>query len=85
MKNPAVYLIGTGPGDPGLITVHGLECLRSADVVIHDQLVPTRLLKYARPGAELITGGSTARQPMAQEAISLLVAERRVTAAWVRG
>ena len=34
MKNPAVYLIGTGPGDPGLITVHGLECLRSADVVI---------------------------------------------------
>ena len=50
MKNPAVYLIGTGPGDPGLITVHGLECLRSADVVIHDELVPVRLLKHARPG-----------------------------------
>ena len=46
MKNPAVYLIGTGPGDPGLITVHGLQCLRNADVVIHDQLVPVRLLKY---------------------------------------
>ena len=76
MKNPAVYLIGTGPGDPGLITVHGLECLRSADVVIHDQLVPPRLLKHARPGAELINVGSTARQPMAQEAISLLVAEK---------
>ena len=40
MKNPAVYLIGTGPGDPGLITVHGLDCLRNADVVIHDHLVP---------------------------------------------
>ncbi len=58
MKNPAVYLIGTGPGDPGLITVHGLECLRNADVVIHDQLVPMRLLKYSQPGAELISVGS---------------------------
>jgi uroporphyrinogen III methyltransferase/synthase len=76
MKNPAVYLIGTGPGDPGLITVHGLECLRNADVVIHDHLVPVRLLKHARPGAELINVGSTARQPMAQEAISLLIAEK---------
>jgi len=76
MKNPAVYLIGTGPGDPGLITVHGLECLRSADVVIYDHLVPIRLLKHARPGAELIDVGSAARQPMAQEAISLLIAEK---------
>jgi uroporphyrinogen III methyltransferase/synthase len=76
MKNPAVYLIGTGPGDPGLITVHGLECLRSADVVIHDHYVPQRVLKYARPGAELIDVGSAAQQPMAQEAISLLVAEK---------
>ena len=32
MKTPAVYMIGTGPGDPGLITVHGLECLSRADV-----------------------------------------------------
>jgi uroporphyrinogen III methyltransferase / synthase len=76
MKNPAVYLIGTGPGDPGLITVHGLECLRNADVVIHDHLVPIRLLKHARPGAELIDVGSASRQPMAQEAISLLIAEK---------
>ena len=76
MKNPAVYLIGAGPGDPGLITVHGLECLRSADVVIHDHLVPPRLLKHARPGAELIDVGSAAPQPMAQEAISLLLAEK---------
>ena len=72
MKNPAVYLIGAGPGDPGLITVHGLECLRSADVVIHDHLVPPRLLKHARPGAELIDVGTAAPQPMAQEAISYL-------------
>jgi len=76
MKNPAVYLIGTGPGDPGLITVHGLDILRSADVVIHDQLVSPRLLAHARPGAELIHVGSATRQPMAQEAISLLLAEK---------
>jgi len=76
MKNPAVYLIGTGPGDPGLITVHGLECLRAADVVIYDPLVSPRLLKHARPGAELINVGSSAQKPMAQEAISYLLAEK---------
>jgi len=75
MKNPAVYVIGTGPGDPGLITVHGLECLSRADVVIHDQVSP-RLLKQARPGAELISVGSPARQPMAQDAITFLLAEK---------
>ena len=42
---PSVYLIGAGPGDPGLITVHGLECLRRADVVIYDHLVSPRLLR----------------------------------------
>jgi len=76
MKNPAVYLIGTGPGDPGLITVHGLECLRRADVVIHDHVVPRRVLKQARADAELIDVGSTGRQPMEQDAITFLLAEK---------
>jgi uroporphyrinogen III methyltransferase/synthase len=76
MKNPAVYLIGTGPGDPGLITVHGLECLRRADVVIHDHEVHARVLKQARHGAELIDVGSTGRQRMAQDAITFLLAEK---------
>ena len=76
MKNPAVYLIGAGPGDPGLITVHGLECLRRADVVIHDHEVHARVLKQARPGAELIDVGSTGRQRMAQDAITFLLAEK---------
>ena len=76
MKNPAVYLIGTGPGDPGLITVHGLECLRRADVVIHDHEVPTRTLKQARQGAELIDVGSSGRQPMEQDAITFLLADK---------
>ena len=76
MRHPAVYLIGTGPGDPRLITVHGLECLRTADVVVYDHRVPARLLKHARPGAELIDVGSAPPREMAQEAISYLLAEK---------
>lgn len=76
MKNPAVYVIGTGPGDPGLITVHGLECLGRADVVIHDHEVPARILKQARPGAELIDAGNAMRQPMEQDAITFLLADK---------
>jgi uroporphyrinogen III methyltransferase/synthase len=49
-----VYLIGAGPGDPGLITVRGLQCLASADVVLYDHLVHPRLLRHARPDAETI-------------------------------
>jgi uroporphyrinogen III methyltransferase/synthase len=76
MTRPIVYLIGAGPGDPGLITVRGLECLQAADVVVHDHLVSTRILQHARAGAELIDVGHAAPQPMAQEAISYLLAEK---------
>lgn len=76
MRPRVVYLIGTGPGDPGLITVNGLNCLRVADVVIYDHLVPRRLLQHARPGAELIDVGTASPQPMAQEAISYLLADK---------
>ena len=72
----AVYLIGAGPGDPGLITARGLDLLRQADVVIHDHLVTSALLKEARRSAELIDVGIAAPQPMAQEAISILLAEK---------
>ena len=71
-----VYLIGAGPGDPGLITVRGLDLLRQADVVIHDHLVSSALLEEARRSAELIDVGTAAPQPMAQEAISILIAEK---------
>ncbi len=56
-KKPLVYLIGAGPGDPGLITVRGRECLELADVVIYDYLANDDLLRFARPGAELIYAG----------------------------
>jgi uroporphyrinogen III methyltransferase/synthase len=76
MTLPAVFLVGAGPGDPGLITVRGLDCLRSADVVIHDHRVSHRLLKQARADAEIIDLGSAASQEMAQEAISYLLADK---------
>ena len=66
---PVVYLIGTGPGDPGLITVRGLRALATADVVLYDHLVPSRMLRYARQDAEKIDVGSAAPQPLDQEAI----------------
>jgi len=69
-------LIGAGPGDPGLITVRGLQCLESADVVLYDHLVPPKLLRYARPDAEKIDVGTAAPQPLEQEAICYLLAEK---------
>jgi uroporphyrinogen III methyltransferase/synthase len=71
-----VYLIGAGPGDPGLISVRGLQCLASADVVLYDHLVHPRLLRHARPDAETIDVGLAAPQPLEQEAICYLLAEK---------
>src|SRR5712691_850903 len=71
-----VYLIGAGPGDPGLITVRGLRCLATADVVLYDHLVHARLLRYAKAEAEKIDVGVAAPQPLEQEAICYLLAEK---------
>jgi uroporphyrinogen III methyltransferase/synthase len=56
-KPGKVYLIGAGPGDPGLLTLKGRECLAAADVVIYDYLANPRLLDYAGAGAERIYVG----------------------------
>jgi uroporphyrinogen III methyltransferase/synthase len=71
-----VYLIGAGPGDPGLITVRGLQCLMAADVVLYDHLVNPRLLRHARPEAEKIDVGVAAPQTSDQDAICYLLAEK---------
>jgi uroporphyrinogen III methyltransferase/synthase len=47
-----VYLVGAGPGDPGLLTLRGLECLRRADVVLYDGLVNPILLRHSKARAE---------------------------------
>lgn len=57
IKKGKVYIIGAGPGDAGLITLKGIECLGLADVVIYDYLVSRDLLKYARSDARFIYAG----------------------------
>ena len=77
MKHGIVYLVGAGPGDPGLITLRGLERLRSADVVVYDRLAAPELLREARPGTELIPCGKEPhRHPMPQDEISRTLIEK---------
>ncbi|MCH8913506.1 MAG: uroporphyrin-III C-methyltransferase, partial [Planctomycetes bacterium] len=52
-----VFLVGAGPGDPGLITVKGLKLLRQADVVVHDRLIPHELLDEVKPDTHIIDVG----------------------------
>jgi len=52
-----VYLVGAGPGDPGLLTVRGADCLRRAAVVLYDYLVNPLVLAHASPAAELVCLG----------------------------
>ena len=57
-----VYLVGAGPGDPGLATVRAVECIQKADVILYDNLVNPALLRHARPDAELIFAGKTSKK-----------------------
>src|SRR3990170_8238051 len=52
-----VYLVGAGPGDPGLLTLRGAQCLANADVVLYDYLASPELLGHTRPDAELVSLG----------------------------
>lgn len=80
MRRGCVYLIGAGPGDPGLLTVKGLNCIKCADVVVYDRLVNPRLLEHARPGAELIYAGKSPRgHTLTQDEINELLAARAAT------
>jgi uroporphyrin-III C-methyltransferase len=63
-----VWLAGAGPGDPGLLTVHGLHALRSADVVLYDALIDPRILDCARPEAERVFAGKRGGRPSCRQA-----------------
>jgi uroporphyrinogen III methyltransferase/synthase len=72
-----VYLVGAGPGDPGLLTRRGEELLRAADVVVYDRLAPHALLDLVRPGAELVdVGKAPADAPMNQDQINAVLVDR---------
>ncbi|MEW6078243.1 MAG: uroporphyrinogen-III C-methyltransferase [Thermodesulfobacteriota bacterium] len=77
MATGKVYLIGAGPGDPGLITVKGVECIRNADVVVYDYLAADQLLAYARQDAEIIyVGKKGGDHTLPQEGINALIADK---------
>jgi uroporphyrinogen III methyltransferase/synthase len=72
-----VYLVGAGPGDPGLLTVRGAEVLRQADVVLYDRLAAEALLDLAPADAERISVGKTPGHPSTpQNEINRLLVEK---------
>jgi uroporphyrinogen III methyltransferase/synthase len=71
-----VYLVGAGPGDPGLLTARALELIADADVILYDRLIPATSLDGARADAELVYVGKEGRGPsMPQEQIDRLLVE----------
>jgi uroporphyrinogen III methyltransferase/synthase len=71
-----VYLVGAGPGDPGLLTVRAVELIATADVVLYDRLIPAEAVKHARADAELVYVGKQGGGPqMPQEEIDRLLVE----------
>lgn len=76
MRNGMVVLVGAGPGDPGLITVKGLSCLKACDAVVYDSLSSEQLLAAARPDCRKVYVGKRAgRHSMKQEEINRLLVE----------
>lgn len=79
MRLGTVYLVGAGPGDPGLLTVRGRELLRTADVVVYDRLVNPSILDEAPARAlRIFAGKLTGSHPLPQDQLNdLLVAHAR--------
>ncbi len=77
MKKGFVYLIGAGPGDPGLFTLKGKKILEKSDVVVYDRLVSERILGLVRPEAEMIyVGKISGKHALSQDRINALLVEK---------
>ncbi|MDY6912760.1 MAG: uroporphyrinogen-III C-methyltransferase, partial [Chloroflexota bacterium] len=77
MMTGKVYIVGAGPGDAGLITVKGLECLRRAAVVVYDRLIDDGLLAFVPADAELIYVGKSAKvHAKEQEEINQILVDK---------
>lgn len=84
-KQGKVYLIGAGPGDPGLLGLKAKECLETVDAVVYDRLADPRILAYARKDAEMVYVGKasanhTMRQPDINKLLVKLAAEGKKVA-----
>ena len=84
-KQGKVYLIGAGPGDPGLLGLKAKECLETADAVVYDRLADPRILAFARKDAEMVYVGKasanhTMRQPDINKLLVKLAAEGKTVA-----
>ena len=74
-----VTLVGAGPGDPGLITVKGLEAIRAADAIVYDRLSSDDLLKEAKAGCELVyVGKASGNHTLPQDEINALLLRKAV-------
>src|SRR3954454_16329699 len=71
-----VYLVGAGPGDPGLITLRGAKLLAAADVVVYDYLSNPQLLAHAPRAEAIYVGKKAAAHSMTQEQINALLVEQ---------
>src|SRR5436190_7917514 len=76
-KSGKVYLVGAGPGDPGLATLRAKECIESADVIVYDHLANPEMLSWARDDAEIIYAGKEAGESSpSQPEINTLLSEK---------
>jgi uroporphyrin-III C-methyltransferase/precorrin-2 dehydrogenase/sirohydrochlorin ferrochelatase len=76
LEQGKVYLVGAGPGDPDLLTVKALRLIESADVLLHDDLVPQAILDHARPCAQIVNVGKRCgTKTITQDEINALMVE----------
>lgn len=73
--NGICYIVGAGPGDMGLITLRGRDCIRGSDIILYDYLCNPELLGFARDGAEKIFVGKNSSTSIKQEEICKLLVE----------
>ena len=76
-KQGICYLVGSGPGDLGLVTLRAKECIEIADIVLYDYLCNPQILQWARPDAEIIyVGKKAADHTIPQEQLNALLVEK---------